>query len=134
MTEGFDPQALLAQALEMQQRLLDAQAEAAESSVDGTAGGGMVRVTMTGTGEVTSVHIDPSVVDPAEVELLEDLVLAALRDAATRVALVAEQTLGSGLLGGDGGGLGGLLGGGGPFGGALGATASTRDDDPGEQV
>jgi nucleoid-associated protein EbfC len=107
VTEGFDPQALLAQALEMQQRLLDAQAEAEEAIVEGAAGGGKVKVTMTGTGEVTAVHIDPSVVDPAEVDLLEDLIVAALRDAATRVGLLAEQRLGVGF----GGGLGELFGG-----------------------
>ena len=108
MTEGFDPQALMARALEMQQRLIDAQAEAAEATVEGSAGAGKVRVTMTGTGEVTAVRIDPSVVDPAEVDLLEDLVVAALRDAATRVELMAEQRLGQGL----GGGLAELFGGG----------------------
>jgi hypothetical protein len=98
MTEGFDPQALLAQALEMQQRLMDAQAEAAGATVEGSAGGGKVRVTMTGTGEVTAVRIDPSVVDPGEVELLEDLVVAALHDAATRVAELAEERLDLGAL------------------------------------
>ena len=117
MSEGFDPQALLAQALELQQRLLEAQAEAAEQTVEGTAGGGKVKVTMTGGGEVTAVRIDPSVVDPADVALLEDLVLAALRDASARVAAAAEERLGSDMLGG---GLGDLLGGGGLFGGALG--------------
>jgi len=85
MTEGFDPATLMARALEMQQRLIDAQAEAESETVEGIAGGGKVRVTMTGAGEVTSVRIDPSVVDPNEVDLLEDLILAALRDAATRV-------------------------------------------------
>jgi DNA-binding YbaB/EbfC family protein len=131
MSEGFDPQALLAQALEMQQRLLDAQAEAAESTVEGTAGGGKVRVTMTGTGDVVSVRIDPAVVDPDDVELLEDLVLAAFRDASTKVGLLAEQRLGSGLLGGMGdlfggvgGGFGGGVGGAGLLGGALDATSS----------
>jgi nucleoid-associated protein EbfC len=125
MTEGFDPQALLAQALEMQKRLMDAQAEAAEETTDGTAGGGKVRVTMTGAGEVTAVRIDPSVVDPGDVELLEDLVLAALRDAATRVAAAAEARLGSGLLGG--GGLGDLFGGG-LFGGALGGGSEPEEE------
>ena len=122
MSEGFDPQALLAQALELQQRLLESQAEAAEQTVEGTAGGGKVTVTMTGSGEVTAVRIDPSVVDPADVELLEDLVLAALRDATSRAAAAAEERLGADMLGG---GLGDLLGGGGLFGGALG-----RPPDP----
>ena len=123
MTDGFDPQALLAQALEMQQRLLDAQAEASEATVEGTSGGGKVVVTMTGTGEVTAVRIDASVVDPADIELLEDLIVAALRDANTKVGLLAEQRLGSGLLGG----MGDLLGGG-LFGGALDAPSREADD------
>jgi DNA-binding YbaB/EbfC family protein len=128
VTEGFDPQALLAQALEMQQRLLDAQAEAEDAIVEGASGGGKVTVTMTGTGEVTAVHIDPSVVDPAEVDLLEDLIVAALRDAATRVGLLAEQRLGEGF----GGGLGDL------FGGLPGLGAPGGDDagdgDPGPEA
>jgi DNA-binding YbaB/EbfC family protein len=128
MSDAFDPQALLAQALEMQQRLLDAQAEAAEATVEGTAGGGTVRVTMTGTGEVTAVRIDPSVVDPQEVELLEDLVVVALRDASAKVGALAEQRLGSGLLGG----MGDLFGGGGLFGGALDAASTPAEpEDPG---
>jgi len=110
MTEGFDPQSLLAQALEMQQRLVQAQEEAASQTIEGSAGGGKVKVLMTGTGEVTSVRIDPSVVDPAEVDLLEDLVVAALRDAANRVAELAEQRLGLGGLGGGLGQLGDLFG------------------------
>jgi nucleoid-associated protein EbfC len=125
VSEGFDPQALLAQALELQQRLLDAQAEAAEQTVEGTAGGAKVTVTMTGGGEVTAVRIDPSVVDPAEVELLEDLIVAALRDASTRVAAAAEERLGSDMLGG---GLGDLLGGGGLLGGALGPPDAEEQD------
>jgi nucleoid-associated protein EbfC len=125
VSEGFDPQALLAQALELQQRLLDAQAQAAEQTVEGTAGGGKVTVTMTGDGEVTAVRMDPSVVDPAEVELLEDLLVAALRDASTRVAAAAEERLGSDMLGG---GLGDLLGGGGLFGGALGPGGTEAEE------
>jgi len=113
MTEGFDPQSLLAQALEMQQRLVQAQEEAAHETVEGSAGGGKVKVVMTGTGEVTAVRIDPSVVDPTEVDLLEDLVVAALRDAAARVAEQAEHRLGLGGLGGGLGSLGELFGGGG---------------------
>jgi len=115
MSEGFDPQALLAQALEMQQRLMDAQAEAAAETVEGSAGGGKVKVTMAGTGEVTAVRIDPSVVVPEEVEMLEDLVLAALHDAAARVADLAQHQMDAGglgdlLAGGGDAGLGGLAG------------------------
>jgi len=117
MSEGFDPQALLSQALELQQQLMDAQAEAAEATVEGVSGGGKVRVTVAGTGEVMAVQIDPSVVDPAEVDLLEDLVLAAFHDAATRCEELAAERMGAGgglfgSLGSLGDLFGGLAGGG----------------------
>jgi DNA-binding YbaB/EbfC family protein len=110
MSEGFDLQGMLAQAQEMQQRMLEAQQATAELEVEGQAGGGMVRITATGAGEFLAVRIDPEVVKSDETELLEDLVLAALRDVGTRVAALGQQTLG-GLGLGDLGGLGGLLGG-----------------------
>jgi nucleoid-associated protein EbfC len=110
VSDGFDLQAMLAQAQEMQQRMLDAQQAAASQSVEGSAGGGLVKVTATGTGDFTAVHLDPSVVDPADVEMLEDLILAALHDAAHRVTALSQESLGELGLGGLGG-LGGLLGG-----------------------
>jgi nucleoid-associated protein EbfC len=79
--------------------------------VTGTAGGGLVRVTMSGAGEVTAMKIDPDAVDPADVETLEDLVVAALHSAAEEQRRLAEQKLGpltSGLPGA--GGLPGLPG------------------------
>jgi DNA-binding YbaB/EbfC family protein len=111
MTEGFDPQALLSQALEMQQRLAAAQSEAASETVEGSSGGGAVKIVMTGGGEVTSVRIAPSAVDPSDVEMLEDLVLAAFHDAFARAAELAQSQMGASL--GDllgGGGLGDLFG------------------------
>jgi DNA-binding YbaB/EbfC family protein len=105
VTEQFDLQAMLAQAQEMQQKLLDAQQAAAAETVEGTSGGGMVRVTANGSGDVTAVHIDPQAVDPNDVEMLEDLIVAALHDVATRVAVLSQQRLGDlglgGLLGGE---------------------------------
>jgi DNA-binding YbaB/EbfC family protein len=98
---------MLAQAQEMQQRMLAAQDAAAAQVVEGSAGGGVVKVTATGAGEFTAVHIDRSVVDPADVDMLEDLVLAALHDAAQRVLELSQQSMGELGLGG----LGGLLGG-----------------------
>ena len=92
----------------MQQQLLDAQARVAAQSVEGQAGGGVVRITMTGGFEFTSVVIDPTAVDPGDVEMLQDLVLAAVRDAVAkfnRLNADAMQSMGNGL----GGGLGGLL-------------------------
>ena len=97
--------ALLEQAQAMQQQLLSAQAEAAEQEVEGVAGGGAVRVVVTGGMEFRSVTIDPSAVDPDDVEMLQDLVLAALHDATAKANELSSQALG-GL-----GGLGGLLGG-----------------------
>jgi len=103
MSEPFDLQAMLAQAQEMQQRMLEAQQAAADQTIEGNAGGGMVRILATGVGQFVSVHIDPMVVDASEVDMLEDLVLAALHDVADRVSELNQQRLGD--LG-----LGGLLG------------------------
>lgn len=103
---GFDFSSLLAQAQNMQQQLLDAQARAAEQVVEGQAGGGVVRITATGGFEFQQVTIDPSVVDPADVEMLQDLVLAAVRDALGKINELNQEAMG-GLM--AGGGLGGLL-------------------------
>jgi DNA-binding YbaB/EbfC family protein len=100
----FDLSGLLAQAQNMQQQLLEAQAAAAEQVVEGQAGGGVVKVKVTGGLDFEAVEIDPAAVDPNDVEMLEDLVLAAVRDAVAKVnALNAEA------MGGLGGALGGLL-------------------------
>ena len=100
---GMDLNALMAQAQEM---LAGAQ-EAAEEVVAGTSGGGMVKVEVDGGFNFHSVSIDPSVIDPNEVEMLNDLVLAALRDAATQLQEAQSEAMG----GMDLGGLGGMLGG-----------------------
>jgi nucleoid-associated protein EbfC len=80
-----DMQSLLEQATAMQQQLLEAQQELGDARVTGTAGGGVVTATVSGTGELVSLVIDPSVCDPAEAETLADLVVAAVHDA-TRLA------------------------------------------------
>jgi DNA-binding YbaB/EbfC family protein len=77
------------------QEAMAAQAEAASRTVEGSAGGGVVRVTMTGGGEVTSVTLAPEAVDPADVEMLQDLIVAALRDAATKVTEMQREALGA---------------------------------------
>jgi DNA-binding YbaB/EbfC family protein len=97
---------LLEQAQQMQQQLMDAQAAIAEQVVEGHAGGGVVKVTVTGGMEFTSVTIDPSAVDPDDVEMLEDLVLAAIHDATAKVQELSRQGMGQLGLGG----LGDLLG------------------------
>jgi DNA-binding YbaB/EbfC family protein len=90
------------QAQKMQQEVTAAQAELAEAEVTGTAGGGLVTVTLTGLGEVKSVKIDPKVVDPDDVETLEDLVVAALHTGAEAVRQLTEQKMGP-VTGGMGG-------------------------------
>jgi nucleoid-associated protein EbfC len=71
---------LLKQAQEMQARLAKVQEELAQKTVDGSAGGGMVQVTVNGQLALTSVKVDPTVVNPEEKEMLEDLVMAAVND------------------------------------------------------
>ena len=83
------------------------QEQAAATEVEGVAGGGAVRVTVTGAWEFRSVTIRPDAVDPDDVEMLQDLVLAALNDAAASVAQLASGGLDLGDVD-----LGGLLGGG----------------------
>jgi DNA-binding YbaB/EbfC family protein len=97
---------LLKQAQKMQEQLMEAQAAAAEQVVEGQSGGGVVKVTVTGGMEFRSVSIDPDAVDPDDVSMLEDLVLAAIHDAVAKVNELSQQAMG-GL---DMGGLGGLLG------------------------
>lgn len=101
---------LMQQAQKMQEQLATAQAELAQAQVVGTAGGGLVSATVSGTGELLSVTIDPTVVDPQDIESLQDLVVAAVRDANRAVGELAAEKMGpvTGGLGDLGGGLGGL--------------------------
>lgn len=80
---------MMKQAKELQSRMQAMQDEVAALSIDGSAGGGLVTVTVNGKSEVKSLHIDPSLVKPEEVEILEDLIVAALGDARAK----AEATL-----------------------------------------
>ncbi|HEX8079274.1 MAG TPA: YbaB/EbfC family nucleoid-associated protein [Jatrophihabitans sp.] len=99
-------QQLMKQAQKMQQQLAEAQAELAVTEVDGSAGGGMVSAKVTGSGELLAITIDPRAVDPDDVETLQDLVVAAVRDATRQASALAADKLGP-LTGGMGG-LGGL--------------------------
>lgn len=110
MGDQPDLSQLLASAQQMQEQLLAAQAEVAEQVVEGQAGGGVVRVTVTGAMEFTSVAIAPEAVDPEDVAMLEDLVLAALHDATAKVQVAQRGAMGSLDLGGGAGELGGLEG------------------------
>jgi nucleoid-associated protein EbfC len=98
-------QQLMQQAQKMQRELLAAQAELQKAVVEGTAGGGLVRATLTGSGELTDILIDPKAVDIDDLETLQDLIVAAVRDAKRAADELAETTMGP-LAGGMGGGLG----------------------------
>ena len=101
---------LMKQAQKMQQQLEEAQAELAAAQVTGTAGGGLVTATLTGAGELVALTIDPKAVDPDDVETLQDLIVAAVRDANRAVGELAAEKMGpvAGGLGGLSDGLGGL--------------------------
>ena len=107
MSDTPDLGELLRQAQAMQEQLIEAQQAAAEQIVRGQAGGGVVSVEVTGGMEFRAVRISPEVVDPNDIEMLEDLVLAALNDAVQQASELSRQAMG-GL---DIGGLQGLLGG-----------------------
>ncbi len=100
--------AILQQAQAMQEQLMAAQAELAETEVTGQAGNGLVTVTQTAAGEIRGVTIDPKVVDPSDVETLQDLIIGALADAADNAAQMQADKMGplAGGLGDMGGGLG----------------------------
>ncbi|MHB8340387.1 MAG: YbaB/EbfC family nucleoid-associated protein [Mycobacteriales bacterium] len=94
---------LMKQAQKMQQQLAVAQEELKSTTVEGSAGGGLVTAVMTGAGELASLTISPQAVDPEDVETLADLVVAAVRDAHRAAAALQEQAMGP-----VAGGLGGL--------------------------
>jgi DNA-binding YbaB/EbfC family protein len=109
---GFDMDALLQQAQQMQEQLVEAQQRLTEMTVDGTVAGGAVTVTLTGGGELTAVEIkaggfDGS--DPDDLADLGDMIVAAYRDAKAKADALASEALGP--LAGGGGGEGGESGG-----------------------
>ena len=84
---------MMKQAKQMQERMGSLQEEIADLTVEGSAGGGMVSVTLSGKGEMKGLRIDPSLAKADEVEILEDLILAAHQDAKTKAeALLQEKT------------------------------------------
>ncbi len=109
MIPGGQPnmQQLLQQAQKMQQNLAAAQAELAEAEVEGTAGGGLVKATVSGAGELRALVIDPKAVDPEDTETLADLILAAVRDGNGKAQEMQQAKLGP-LAQGLGGGIPGL--------------------------
>ena len=84
---------LMKQAQKAMEQVQKAQQELASLKVEGSAGGGMVRVEATGAGSLDAIHIDPSVVDPDDIEMLQDLILSAVRDAQDKAEKVREDRM-----------------------------------------
>lgn len=107
----LDMQQLLAAAAAMQSQLMNAQQELADTEVEGTAGGGVVRATVNGQGELVDLAIDAAAIDTADpqetAQTLADLVLAAYRDACRSVDELQEQTMAPFAAGLGGAGIGG---------------------------
>ena len=92
---GMDNLKLMQQAQQLQKRLMEAQAALADEVVEGTAGGGAVSVRMNGHQKPLGITIDPSVVDPADVEMLQDLILAAFNEAQEKAQELAAERVGA---------------------------------------
>ena len=90
---------IMKQAQKMQQEMMAAQAELAEAEYEASAGGGMVKAVVTGDNTVKSISINPDAVDPEDVEMLEDMVLAAVNEALTKASEASEARMGA-LTGG----------------------------------
>ena len=84
---------MMKQAQQMQQKMAEMQERLAGAEIEGQAGGGLVKVTMTGKGDVKAVRIDPSLASPNEIEVLEDWVLAAVNDARSKVEQAAGEQM-----------------------------------------
>lgn len=89
-----DMNAIMQQAQEMQQQLQTAQQEILNSTVSGTAGNGLVNIEIAGSGSINSLTIDPSIVDPEDVETLQDLLIGAFKDANKKLQALAEDKMG----------------------------------------
>ena len=101
---------MMRQMQKMQEDMAAAQAALAEENVEASAGGGMVKVVVTGSGEVRAVSIAADVVDPDDIEMLEDLVVAAVNEGLRAAQDLQAQKMGAVTGGMDLGSLGGLLG------------------------
>ena len=85
--------AMMKSASQMQQKMADMQAELEAASVEGQAGAGMVRITLSGKGEMKSIRIDPKIIDPADASMLADLIMAAHADAKRKTEAVAAEAM-----------------------------------------
>jgi nucleoid-associated protein EbfC len=90
---------MLKEAQKLQSRMAEMQAKLAETEISGSAGAGLVNVTLNGKGEMRALKIDPSLAEPGEIEVLEDLIVAAFNDAKTRLEAHLQEEMGK-LTGG----------------------------------
>jgi DNA-binding YbaB/EbfC family protein len=109
MPQGPNLNQLLKQAQQMQAEMAKAQEELKNETVEASAGGGMVKVTMTGDMQLREITISPDAIDPEDPELLQDMVTAAVNEALRSAQELAANRMG-GITGGMGGGLPGLPG------------------------
>jgi DNA-binding YbaB/EbfC family protein len=86
---------MLKQVQKLQSQVMQAQDELAKKTFEGTSGGTMVKVVLTGAGDVQQVSLNPEVVDPADVEMLEDLIVAAFKNAQENLKQASNASLGS---------------------------------------
>ena len=100
-------QKLMKEAQQAQRKMQEAQERIVATTIEGSAGGGMVNVTATGDGTITKVQIEPSAINTEEIELLEDLIMAAVNDVQNKSKELQESEMGS-AMGGLGSGMGGL--------------------------
>ena len=91
----MDMSKMLKQAKKMQQQLADVQDGLKDVVVEATAGGGMVKATMTGDGQLTGITIDPEALNPEDVDLLQDMIVAAVNEASNNATQVANQRMGA---------------------------------------
>ncbi len=111
-SKGADPSNLMAQVEEMQQQMASQQDALADETVSVTAGGGVIRIVITGHQRIRSIELDPELLDPDETEMLQDLLVAAVNSAIEQSQALAAQKM-EGLTGGLNmgdllGGLGGM--------------------------
>ena len=105
---GMDFGKMMEQVQQMQAQMQQAQEELKNETVQATAGGGMVTVTATGSGEIKEIKIDPKAIDPGDPEMLEDMVLAAVNEALRSANGLIQSKLGPAMGGLEGLGLPGL--------------------------
>lgn len=93
MAKGMNPQAMLKQAQKMQAKIQAVQDEAARETVEATAGGGMVTATVHGDLRIKSIEIDPEALDPEDVEMLQDMIVAAVNEGIADAQAMVEERI-----------------------------------------